>query len=328
MAQSIMSTVSQMDREICHKASRYSVRVAEEMSKRSSLISDVDDVVPSFERDEIIPFLGDLLGKGGFNNVYELDRIELSTTSPNPAVERLRNRLANSREKLAVKFLCEEAMNNADEFCNGAADLLMEAKYLSALARHPHPGLIQLYGVCAEGAGGFSTGLKGGYFLVIDRLYDTLDRRIDVWREVRRRRSKDISSTTNRKLLKALYFQRVMVAYDIAQALKHLHKLQIVFRDLKPDNVGFGYNNCVKLFDFGLAKELDPYQKLDNGLYKMSGGTGSRRFSKCMYLQISVFLLLCLIFRSFPNSQLTIISLNFMAYPQWPLKYLSLNRTV
>ena len=51
------------------------------------------------------------------------------------------------------------------------------------------------------------------------------------------------------------------------------------------DNIGFGFNNCVKLFDFGLAKELDPYQKLDNGLYKMSGGTGSRRFSK-----ISTFL--------------------------------------
>lgn len=50
------------------------------------------------------------------------------------------------------------------------------------------------------------------------------------------------------------------------------------------DNIGFGYNNAVKLFDFGLAKELDPYQKLDNGLYKMSGGTGSRRFSKFICL--------------------------------------------
>ena len=230
MAASIMSTVSQMDGEVCHKASRYAVRVCEEMTKRSSLISDVEDVVPSFDRDEIIPYLGDLLGKGGFNNVYELSRIELLSTSPNPSVEKLRNRLANSKEKLAVKFLCEEAMNNADEFCNGAADLLMEAKYLSALAKHPHPGLIQLYGVAAEGAAGFSSGLKGGYFLVIDRLYDTLDRRIDVWREVRRRRSKDTSSTTNRKLLKALYFQRVMVGYDIACALKHLHKLEIVFR--------------------------------------------------------------------------------------------------
>ena len=35
----------------------------------------------------------------------------------------------------------------------------------------------------------------------------------------------------------------------------------------------------MKLFDFGLAKELDSRQKnASNGLYEMSGGTGSRRY--------------------------------------------------
>lgn len=124
MAASIMSTVSQLDPEICHKASRYAIRVAEEMTKRSSLISDLEDVVPCFDREEIIPNLGELLGKGGFNNVYELNRIDLLSTLPNGQIEKLRNRLAITKEKLAVKFLCEEAMNNADEFCNGAADLV------------------------------------------------------------------------------------------------------------------------------------------------------------------------------------------------------------
>ena len=104
MAASIMSTVSQLDPEICHKASRYAIRVAEEMTKRSSLISDVDDIVPSFEREEIIPNLGELLGKGGFNNVYELQKIDLLTTSPSPAIEKLRNRLASTREKLANRL--------------------------------------------------------------------------------------------------------------------------------------------------------------------------------------------------------------------------------
>jgi serine/threonine protein kinase len=48
--------------------------------------------------------------------------------------------------------------------------------------------------------------------------------------------------------------------------------------DLKPDNVGFNFEGRVKLFDFGLAKELDPLQKTADGMYEMSGGTGSRRF--------------------------------------------------
>jgi serine/threonine protein kinase len=34
----------------------------------------------------------------------------------------------------------------------------------------------------------------------------------------------------------------------------------------------------LKLFDFGLAKELDARQKNATGLYEMSGGTGSRRY--------------------------------------------------
>lgn len=49
-----------LDLDVCQKASRYATRVCQEMTKRSSLIKDLKvDSVPAFERDEIIPFLGD-----------------------------------------------------------------------------------------------------------------------------------------------------------------------------------------------------------------------------------------------------------------------------
>ena len=52
----------------------------------------------------------------------------------------------------------------------------------------------------------------------------------------------------------------------------------IVYRDLKPDNIGFDVRGDVKIFDFGLAKEFNPANVLDDGTYKLTGDTGSPRY--------------------------------------------------
>lgn len=274
-----------LDPAVCQKAARYAVRVYEEMSKRSTILKE-QGAIAWFDSDEVLPYLGELLGKGGFNSVYELERIKLLKDCPETQIQR--NQISITKPKLAVKFLSDEVLQSPENACNGSADLLMEAKYLTALAAHPHPALIKLHGVSSAGPAGFAKPERAGFFLVIDRLYDTLDRRIGVWKELQRRKttvilSKQEDAVAAKKYLKVLFLQRLMVALEICSAIQHLHSLNIIFRDLKPDNVGFDFEGKVKIFDFGLAKELDPKQRCsstatETALYNMSGGTGSRRF--------------------------------------------------
>lgn len=47
-------------------------------------------------------------------------------------------------------------------------------------------------------------------------------------------------------------------AIEIACALYHLHQLQIVYRDLKPETVLLTKDGHIRLSEFGLAKQLDP----------------------------------------------------------------------
>jgi serine/threonine protein kinase len=52
----------------------------------------------------------------------------------------------------------------------------------------------------------------------------------------------------------------------------------VIYRDLKPDNIGFDVRGDVKIFDLGLAKEIDPKMKLADGTYNLTADTGSLRY--------------------------------------------------
>ena len=45
-----------------------------------------------------------------------------------------------------------------------------------------------------------------------------------------------------------------------------------------PDNVGFDNQGKVKLFDFGLAREVHDNDNCGNGTYKLTPNTGSLRY--------------------------------------------------
>jgi serine/threonine protein kinase len=65
----------------------------------------------------------------------------------------------------------------------------------------------------------------------------------------------------------------------VACGMKYLHSQRILFRDLKPPNVGLRLDGQYVLFDFGLAKELKVVDLVEEpDFYKATGMTGTRVF--------------------------------------------------
>ena len=134
----------------------------------------------------------------------------------------------------------------------GIEDLIHETAMLASL---DHPNIIKLHGR-ASGHGFVSKvpNPNDGYFILLDRLTDTLDDRINRWKE-----SKAASSINDQPSL-----TQVKIASSIAGVLSYLHSKDIVFCDLKPANIGFDCTGVVKLFDFGLAASIDQSSESSN----------------------------------------------------------------
>mmetsp|Transcript_16700 Transcript_16700/g.23551 ORF Transcript_16700/g.23551 Transcript_16700/m.23551 type:complete len:520 (+) Transcript_16700:75-1634(+) len=254
------------EKYIYRTAHKLASKIEQEMESYSQIVDPVrEQALSKFDRDEIT--LGRLLGSGGFNDVYALNQISLSSKFHRQCSEdqqrkrKVMARKSKGGKNYAIKLLRSSSCLGSNEgYCNGAADLVVETKILANI--EPHRNIIQLHGVSAAGIAGFAKRVEGGYFIIIDQLHDTLDKRIETWR----------ANKTN-------FTERLLVALELSSALKHLHSYNIIFRDLKPDNIGFDSEGTLKLFDFGLAKELDPreHNQVDD-TYEMSGETGSRRY--------------------------------------------------
>lgn len=129
------------------------------------------------------------------------------------------------KSKYVVKQVAEEWIyQNRITFLKATVDLAVEAKYLSALA---HPNIIELRGSAASGP------FSEGYFLVLDKLTDTLPGRLKKWMTTDRQ-CKGITGafTGGKKKVQALFVNRMETAFGVANALNHIHSKNIVYRDL------------------------------------------------------------------------------------------------
>lgn len=160
--------------------------------------------------------------------------------------------------------------NDFKLFLQAAIDMARETYFFSVLH---HPNILTLRAVGQEDM------FSPRYFLVLDRLHETLSEKIDVtWKKQLDHLENGIFHLHKSKKLESLWKERVKVMKDLAGALCYMHDQKIMYRDLKPDNIGFDSQGNVKLFDFGLAKEIREEDDCSNGTYKLTPNTGSIRY--------------------------------------------------
>lgn len=224
------------------------------------------------------------LGVGGFSSVFEIqavtiEKVSISVLAEDTAgnnQERQRLHIAENcircnEARYALKKLSPETKQGKKKFILGLADLALETKFLSSSS---HPNILRMRAVSD------ASPHDGNHFIVLDRLYDTLDTRLEnEWRKVMKKANGGLFRKGSSALATELYMTQIQYSFDLAAALQYLHSRNIIYRDLKPENIGMDIRDDVKLFDFGLIRELKPQDRVgESSVYHLTHRTGSLRY--------------------------------------------------
>ena len=177
----------------------------------------------------------------------------------------------------AMKRLHQETLSCPIHTRIGLDDLHNEVRILSGLPYHPN--IVQIQSISRN----FWDQSPETAFFLEEQLVETLADRLQRWKLTqacsvrrpflwrRRRRFGDVAGTLSSASLELERVQQVVLG--IVDAMLFLHQHCILFRDLKPSNVGLDRHGTVRLVDFGLATPLHDHDGVCT-----SGKAGTLRY--------------------------------------------------
>ena len=209
---------------------------------------------------------------------------------------------STTQKPYALKRLNSIVLDVPAKINHGIKGMIFEAQLLSQILPlhqqgRSHPNIVSMIGMSPN----FMNDPLNG-FLILEYLVETLDNRLMRWMNRQTLMVKNNDNQSNEQNLHNIFHCHRLfdtqkkskkkcttlkeqltrtkhVGYGVAHAIKYLHEHHVLYRDLKPSNVGFDERGTVKLFDFDLSRQFHCDGNDDSGAAKqLTGCIGSLRY--------------------------------------------------
>lgn len=197
--------------------------------------------------------IGECIGEGSFSSVYTIKSIRKQQQPSQNTSQTTCSQKKLQASKCVIKLLKKDVVQKPSMLAACAADMAKEG-YIMASLSHNHVLSVQAW--TPTGISGLKSGRHDAFFLVLEKLQDTLGKRMKQWKKHSfKLKYMPVLNSPSRKLQKTNFLkERLQVALQLADAVAYLHRQQIMHRDLKPENIGFDGLGVLKVFDFDVSR--------------------------------------------------------------------------